>query len=334
MAEIIDYLEGAKYHEFPEGASLIECGMETAMFAEFNWVVMMEEEGISEYNIFEENIQNSVIKEDAIVLAEASSKDLPNKFAKKINHTWSYIEGIFAKFVVELKATYDRNRFLASKEGRDRIVAGAKLLASQDATVNGYLITADNAGLKVLADYFNSFNKINAELNSMMVKGYDKDKEKELIKETENLKNKGALLGKLGREDNWKVTVNLVENAEKNFVNYMAAKKSAKAVYDYSKNLCNVMIANVKALKKIKGKEYDAYVNKCTKLYNIILRCNAIINSVYLSALKRDYNTNCKIILKCYNAGGKALKNVKESFVEDKPEAVTYSTESIESIFN
>lgn len=334
MAEIIDYLDKVKYHEFSEGSTLIECGMETAMFAEFNWAVMMEEEGILEYDIFENSIKNGVIKEEAIALAEASSKDLPKKFAKKIEHNWSYMEGIFAKFVVELKATYDRNRFLASREGRERISSGAKLLSSQNATVNGYLITADNAGLKILSDYFNTFNKINAELNSMMVKGYDKEKEKALIKEVNDLKNKGALLGKLGREDNWKVTVNLVENAEKNFVNYMSAKKSAKAVYDYSKNLCNIMISNIKSLKKVRGKDYDEYANKCIKLYNIIIACNAIIDSTYLSALKRDYNTNCKIILKCYNAGGKALKNVKESFVDDKPEAVTYSTESVESIFN
>lgn len=332
MSEIKDYLVDVKYHEFSEESTLIECGMETAFLTEYNWALVVEEEGLSEYDIFENAISNNSIKEDAILLAEASAKGLPDKFAKKLQHTWSYLEGIFAKFVTELKATYDRNRFLASKEGRDRIALGAKTLQAQGATVHGYLITADNGGLKEMKDFYDKFNDINKKLNDIILKGKDKAELEALLKEVESLKNKGQVVSKLGREDDWKITANVVENAEKNFINYLSAKKSAKSLYNYTRDLTNVMISNIKSLKKVNGKEVDSFVNDYAKAYNKILACISILNACYLSMLKQDYNTNCKIILKCYNAGGRALKNVKESEITGT-DAVTFTTESLSSIF-
>ena len=332
MSEIKDYLVDVKPHEFSEGSTLIECGMEAAYLAEYNWAMVIEEEGLDEYAIFENAISEGAIKEDAILLAEASTKGLPDKFASKLTHTWSYLEGIFAKFEAELKSTYDRNRFIASKEGRDRIASGAKVLQSQNAVVKGYLITANNGGLKEMKEFYDKFNDINKKLNDIILHGKDKTEIDALLKEIDSFKNKTEVISKLGREDSWKITTNIVQEAEKNFVNYQSAKASAKALYTYTRGLTNVMIANIKSLKKIKGKEVDSFVNDYCKAYNKILACVSILNACYLSMLKQDYNTNCKIILKAYNAGGRALKNVKES-EETNTDAVTFTTESIASIF-
>lgn len=337
MMEYNEIFNDITPHEFSEEASLIECGMEIAMLCEFNWEIMMSEIGLDEYNIIHDALVGDAIKEDAILEAEKASAKIAEKFAAKMKKSASYMEGLFAKFNVEIRKLSNKHKFIASEDSKKKIAAGAAILEKEKATFNGYLITADNAGLGKIKKMYDKLTKLNADLVKQITPKNGKvdiDKMNKTIDDfKDNFKiSKDDIFSAIGRIDDWKITKNTTIDAAKNFITIESHIKSAEHLFDYTKGIEAVIYANVKSTEKLDVAAKDSVAVFC-KGYNLILASIARINSIYLMALKQDYNTNCKLLLKCYNAGSKALKNVKESVVNESAQAITYTTESISSIF-
>ena len=70
---------------------------------------------------------------------------------------------------------------------------------------------------------------------------------------------------------------------------------------------------------------------KCKKLH-AMLAVVASATAVALSAISKDFTSSCKVVLTCYNAGGKKAKEaVNDAAI--LTEATAYTEETIESLF-
>lgn len=335
MEKYNDFLPApfTEYHEFSDDASLIECGLETVLMIEANWITALEMMGFREYEEFETSIREGLIKEDAIIYAEAINENASEKFANNLKKTWSYIEGIYAKFLLDLAKIFNKNKFLDTKEGKARITAGAKVLENEKGKVNGYLITADKYGLvkvKEIYDNLNSYWKditTKKELERLSTLSSKELRAEVYIKmDQHNLDKKHLELDKaIGKVDNWPITVNAVNTASSHFNDYKDAKRAAKKLYDYSRGVYNTLYASLKQ---------DISPVAVNLAAAGIARTLSIVDSAYLRLLKADYHTNCKMLLKSYNAGGKALGNVREALIDDNAYSITYTTESVASLFD
>lgn len=334
-----DYLKDIPVHKFKENKSILECGVEICLMAEANWIQICEELGIDEYDNYCKGLAKGMIESEALKEAD-EGQSLKEKVIASIKKIAEYVYGLYSKIIVSISNTLTKYKFLFDKEALEREAKGLANLIKDKATISGLYIESYDYLDKEANAVDEIFLNIKREISKNQFT--DQDKIQEIIKErivedysAEKNNFKEALLDKLlSKYEDSPYSEKILDRAQESIQDFKANKIRLNTMFGSTKKIFNTAIAEIKAY----GADDDSTAKKCKELHQVATVISQT-TSIFLTAISKEFATSCKIVLSCYNAGGKKQKEEAGEGEAEKAEPVNASyiesktSESIESLF-
>ena len=320
-----NYLQDVELHHFDADKSLIECGVEICLMAESNWVNIVESIANNEYDTYCTAVAEGKLNSEALVEADGFA-GLKEKAVASLKKIAEYLYGLFARAIANITNTITKYKFLTDGEAQAREEKGAEKLAAENATVSGFTkkinIVEDIYGLlgdiELLIDDISKNKVENAKVEAYKIfVGNDVDDFKK------------ELFQRYIENTEIKIDKKLLDSSLETVEKFKSNKIDIKSVFDRVKKIINSSIASVKTMED--KEEAAKIIKQLHELASVV----SMASSVALSAISKDFTTACKVVLTCYNAGGKKDKKAEGEAVNDAAmiENTATTTESIESIY-